>query len=258
VSAIHPTALVDPKARLHDSVQVGPYSIIGPDVEIGEGTWIGPHVVIHGPTVIGSNNRIFQFASLGEGPQDKKYRGEPTRLTIGDGNTIREYVTMNRGTVQDLGETRVGNDNWVMAAAHIAHDCVVGNHTILANSVLLAGHVTIGDWAILGGFAGIHQFCQVGAHSFVAGGAVVLRDVPPFVMSEGQPARPRGINKEGLRRRGFTPEDITEIEEIYRLVYRSGRVMAQVKEALGQRAAGSIHAAGMLDFINKSKRALQR
>jgi len=255
---IHPTAVIDPGARLHPTVTVGPYSVIGPGVEVGEGTTIGPHVVLQGPSVFGRNNRIFQFASLGAEPQDKKYAGEPTRLVVGDGNTIREYVTMNRGTTQDLQETRVGSDNWIMANCHIAHDCVVGDHTILANGVILAGHVTVEDWAILGGYVAVHQFSRLGEHCFVGGGSEVERDIAPWVMSVGHPAQPRGINKEGLRRRGFKPDEIEAIEDLYKLVFRSEKLMADVKKELAARAASSPWAKQMAEFIEKSKRALQR
>jgi len=259
MSRIHPTAIVDPKARLHETVEVGPYTVIGADVEIGERTWIGPHVVLSGPCRIGKGNKIYQFASIGELSQDKSAKAtDPTRVEIGDDNLIRENVTINRGTMKDTGVTRIGNDNWLMAGAHVAHDCSVGSHTVLANCVLLAGHVHIEDWAILGGFTGVHQFCRIGAHGFTGGGAVVLRDQPPFVISEGHPARPRGVNKEGLRRRGFSPQDIEEIEDLYKLVYRSKKVVGAVKEELAGRAKASKYAAQMLEFIEKSKRALMR
>ncbi len=256
---IHPTAVVDSKARLHGSVEVGPYSIIGPDVEIGEGSWIGPHVVLRGPMTLGRDNKIFQFSSLGEISQDKTARpDEPTRVEIGDGNTIREYVTISRGTMKQQAVTRVGNDNWIMAGTHIAHDCVVGHHTILANCVLLAGHVTIEDWAILGGYTGVHQFCRVGAHAFSGGGSVILRDVLPFVMVQGNPAEPRAINSEGLKRRGFGAEDLAAIKDAYKLIYLSGRPMAEVKAELAVLAQSSAHVKSMLEFIESSKRSLAR
>jgi UDP-N-acetylglucosamine acyltransferase len=221
-ASIHPTALVDAGARLGEHVTVGAYSVIGADVEIGDGTRIGPHVVINGPTRIGRDNNIFQFSSLGEMPQDKKYGGEPTRLEIGDRNTIREFCTFNRGTVQDAGITRVGNDNWIMAYVHLAHDCQVGDHTIFANNSQLAGHVHIGDWAILGGFTGVHQFVRIGAHAMTGVGSVLLQDVPPFVTAAGNPSAPHGINSEGLKRRGYAPETIAGLRRAYKTLYRSG------------------------------------
>ena len=199
---IHATAIVDPKAEIAPDVEIGAYSVIGPDVRIGSGTRIGAHVVIQGPTTIGRNNRIFHFCSLGEEPQDKKYAGEPTTLEIGDGNTIREYCTFNRGTIQDAGATRIGNDNWVMAYVHIAHDCQIGNNTIFANNSSLAGHVVVHDYAILGGFTLIHQFCKIGSHVITAVGSVVFKDIPPYVTAAGYDAKPHGINSEGLKRRG--------------------------------------------------------
>ena len=258
-SRIHSTAVIDPQAKVHPSVEVGPYSIIGPEVEIGEGTWIGPHAVLRGPMTIGRDNQIFQFSSLGEISQDKSAtRDERTRVEIGDGNTIREYVTINRGTLKEQAVTRVGNDNWIMAGTHIAHDCVVGNHTILANCVLLAGHVTIEDHAILGGYTGVHQFCRVGMHAFSGGGSVILRDVPPFVMVQGNPAEPRAINSEGLKRNGFSAEDLAAIKDAYKLIYLSGRPMAEVKIELAALAPSSVHVQRMLEFIENSKRSLAR
>ncbi|MDP1653210.1 MAG: acyl-ACP--UDP-N-acetylglucosamine O-acyltransferase [Rhodocyclaceae bacterium] len=219
---IHPTALIDASARLGENVTVGAYSVIGADVEIGDGTRIGPHVVINGPTRIGRDNNIFQFSSLGEMPQDKKYAGEPTRLEIGDRNTIREFCTFNRGTAQDAGVTRVGNDNWIMAYVHLAHDCQIGDHTIFANNAQLAGHVRIGDWAILGGFTVVHQFVRIGPHCITAMGTILLQDVPPFVTAAGNPAAPHGINSEGLKRRGYAPETIAGLRRAYKTLYRSG------------------------------------
>ena len=224
---IHPTAIVADDARIHESVQIGPYSVIGPGVEIGAGSVIGPHVVINGPTVLGEQNRIFQFASIGDDPQDKKYAGEPTRLVIGNRNTIRECVTINRGTVQDEGVTRIGDDNWIMAYAHIAHDCVVGNNVILANNVSLAGHCHVGDWAIFGGFAGMHQFCRAGAHCFLGKYAGMSQDVPAYVMVGGTPPAPHGINAEGLKRRGFSAEQIANIRHAYKVLYRSGMKLSE-------------------------------
>lgn len=259
MSRIHPTAVVHPKARLHETVEVGAYSVIGADVTVGAGCRIHSHVVLEGPMTMGAGNTVYPFASLGAVSQDKTAKYEDaTRVEIGDGNTFRESVTVNRGTLKEAGVTRIGDDNWIMACAHIAHDCVIGSHTILANNVLLAGHVTIDDHAILGGATGVHQFCRIGAHGFTGGGAVVLRDQPPFVISEGHPARPRGVNKEGLRRRGFPAQDIEDIEELYKLVYRSKKVVGAVKEELAGRAKTSKYAAQMLEFIEKSKRALMR
>jgi len=213
-------AVVAGSARVHDSAQVGAYTIIGDDVEIGRGSRIEPHVVIKGPTVIGADNHIFQFASIGDDPQDKKYKGQRTRLVIGDRNTIREACTINRGTVEDRGETTIGDDNWIMAYTHIAHDCLIGNNTILANSTQLAGHVHIGNHAVLGGFTGVHQYCHIGAHAMLGIASVVTKDVPAYVTAQGQPAEPRGINAEGLKRRGFTSEQIRNIREAYRTVFR--------------------------------------
>lgn len=228
---IHPTAVVAADARIHESVEIGPYSVIGKGVEIGAGTRIGPHVVVEGPTTIGRENRIFQFASIGDEPQDKKYAGEPTRLVIGDRNTIRECVTINRGTVQDAGVTQIGNDNWIMAYAHIAHDCVLGDNIILANNVALAGHCVVGDWVIFGGYSGLHQFCRAGAHSFLGKYAGVSQDVPAYVMVGGTPPGPHGINSEGLKRRGFSAEQIANIRHAYKLLYRSG---LKLNEALAE------------------------
>ncbi len=220
--SVHPTAVVAKSAELADDVEIGPYSVIGEQVEIGAGTRIGSHVVVNGPTRIGRDNRIYHFASIGDDPQDKKYAGEPTRLTIGDRNTIREYCTISRGTVQDEGETVLGDDNWIMAYVHIAHDCRIGNQTIFANNATLGGHVHVGDWVIFAGFSGAHQFCRIGAHSFLGMYSGVNRDVPAYLMVAGQPAAPHGINSEGLKRRGFTPEQIRNIKNAYRLVYRKG------------------------------------
>ena len=220
--SVHPTAIVADSAVLAEDVEVGPYAVIGEQVEIGAGTRIGSHVVVNGPTRIGRDNRIYHFASIGDDPQDKKYAGEPTRLTIGDRNTIREYCTISRGTVQDEGETVLGDDNWIMAYVHIAHDCRIGNQTIFANNATLGGHVHVGDWVIFAGFSGAHQFCRIGAHSFLGMYSGVNRDVPAYLMVAGQPAAPHGINSEGLKRRGFTPEQLRNIKNAYRLVYRKG------------------------------------
>jgi UDP-N-acetylglucosamine acyltransferase len=251
-------AIVDPKARIADNVTIGPFSIIGPDVEIGEGTWIGPHVVINGPCRIGRENRVFQFCSLGEEPQDKKYNGEATRLEIGDRNVIREYCTLNRGTVQDLGCTSVGNDNWIMAYVHIAHDCVVGDNTIFANNATLAGHVNIQDYAILGGACLIHQFCTIGAHSFVGMGSAIAKDVPPYLMVSGQPAEPHGLNVEGLKRRNFSAGSIKALRQAYKVIYRSGLTVAKALEELEEQKAGYEEVTTFVDFVEQSERGIVR
>lgn len=229
---IHPTAIVHEGAQLHPSVTVGAYSIIGPHVSIGAGTCVGPHCVIEGHTSIGVDNHIFQFASLGAQPQDKKYAGEPTRLAIGNRNTIREFCTFNTGTSQDSGVTRIGDDNWIMAYVHIAHDCVVGNNTILANNATLAGHVHLGDWVILGGLTGVHQFVKIGAHAMAGFASRVAQDVPPFMMIEGNPLAVRGFNLEGLRRRGFTPERLKAVKQMHRLLYRQGLTLEDAMQAI--------------------------
>jgi UDP-N-acetylglucosamine acyltransferase len=258
-SRIHPTAIVDPRAQLDPSVEVGPYSIVGPGVEVGAGTWIGPHVVLRGPMRIGRDNKIFQFASLGEVSQDKTAKvDEATRVEIGDGNTIREYVTINRGTLKEQGLTKVGDDNWLMAGTHIAHDCIVGNHTILANAVLLAGHVTIDDHVILGGYSGVHQFCRIGQGAFSGGGSIILGSVPPFVMVQGNPAEPRAINSEGMKRRGHSAEDIGAVKDAYKLVYLSGRPMAEIKAELARLGQANANVALMAEFIETTKRPLAR
>lgn len=255
-TAIHPTALVDAGARLGDNVEIGAYSVIGAGVEVGDGTWIGPHVVINGPTKIGRENRIFQFASLGEQPQDKKYAGEPTTLDIGDRNTIREFCTFNRGTIQDAGATRVGNDNWIMAYVHIAHDCQVGNQTIFANNAQLAGHVHVGDWAILGGFTVVHQFVRIGAHSMTAMGTILLQDLPPYVTASGNPSAPHGINSEGLKRRGFSVEAIAALKRAYKALYRNG---LKLEEAMAQIAAENLDEVMVLsDFLAAPGRGIIR
>ena len=255
---IHPTAIVSDSARLADDVEVGAYSIIGDDVEIGAGTVVDSHVVINGPTVIGSGNRIYQFASIGDDPQDKKYSGEPTRLVIGDRNTIREFCTFSRGTAQDRGETTLGNDNWIMAYVHIAHDCVVGDHCILANNTTLAGHVHAGDWTIFGGFSGVHQFCRIGAHAFLGMYAGVNRDVPAYTMVSGQPAEPKGINSEGLKRRGFTAAQIRNIKQAYRVVYRQGRKLNEAIDELAALAAEQPELELLVDSLRSSERGVIR
>jgi UDP-N-acetylglucosamine acyltransferase len=234
MARIHPSAVVDAGAELAADVEVGPYAVIGPQVVGGEGTTVGPHAVIEGPTRIGRHNRIHAHATLGGAPQDKKYRGEPTRLEVGDGNTFRECVTVNRGTVQDGGVTRIGHDNWVMAYVHIAHDCLVGDHTILANTTNLAGHVQIGDWVILGGCSQVHQFCKIGAHAMTGVSTVVLHDIPPFVMASGNTAQAHGMNTEGLRRRGFSAPSLAALRQAYKTLYRSGLTLQQAREALSE------------------------
>lgn len=255
---IDPRAVIDPTAELAEGVSVGPYAVIGPGVQIGSGTWIGPHAVINGPTRIGRDNRIFQFASIGEEPQDKKYKGEPTRLEIGDGNTIREFVTINRGTVQDEGVTRIGDDNWIMANVHIAHDCQIGNHTIFANNASLAGHVRIEDYVILGGYTLVHQFCALGQHSFTAFSSGIAKDVPPYVMVGGYSAEPHGLNTEGLKRRGFSPETIAKLKQAYKTLYRSKLTLQDAIEALRSQASECAEVGIMVEFLEKQKRGIVR
>ena len=255
---IHATAIIDPAATLADDVEVGAYSIIGADVDIGAGTSIGPHVVINGPTKIGKNNQIFQFASIGEQPQDLKYAGEPTRLEIGDGNTIREYVTFNRGTVDGGGLTRIGNDNLFMAYVHVAHDCRVGNNIVFANSASLAGHVEVGDNAILGGFTLVHQFTRIGAHCFTSMGSAVNRDVPPYVIVSGNYAQPHGINKVGLKRRGFSDDAIRAILNAYKLLIRSHRPREELLQEVQPLADQFPEVKLLVDFVTSSKRGIVR
>jgi len=255
---IHSTAVIDPKARLAQDVEVGPYAVIGPHVEIGPRCWIGPHTVVTGHTRLGSGNRIFQFCSIGEVPQDKKYAGEATRLEIGDNNTIREFCTLNCGTAQDAGVTRIGSDNWIMAYVHVAHDCQVGSHTIFANNAQLAGHVHIGDHAILGGFTGVHQFCRVGAHSITGISSVVLQDVPPFITASGNPAKPYGINAEGLKRRGFSAATLTGLKRAYKTLYRSSLTLDQARKELVGQARECPEIQVTLDFLAASTRGIVR
>lgn len=259
---IHPSAIVHEGAWLHPSVTVGAYSVIGAHVKVGAGTRIGPHCVIEGHTTIGADNQIFQFASLGAQPQDKKYAGEPTELVIGDRNTIREFCTFNTGTSQDAGVTRVGNDNWIMAYVHIAHDCAVGSHTILANNATLAGHVHVGDWVILGGLTGVHQFVKIGAHAMAGFASRVAQDVPPFMMIEGNPLAVRGFNIEGLRRRGFTPERLKAVKQMHRLLYRLGLTLEDAVQAIASLAAEMPEAAQdialMQSFLTASTRGIAR
>jgi UDP-N-acetylglucosamine acyltransferase len=255
---IHPSALVDPSARIGSGVSIGPFSVIGANVEIGEGTRIGPHVVIDGPTRIGRDNHIYAFGALGGDPQDKKFHGEQSELVIGDRNTIREFVTFNRGTADDAGVTRIGDDNWLMAYVHIAHDCVVGNKTIFANASSLAGHVTVEDYVILGGFTLVHQFCKIGAHAFTSMGSVINRDVPPFVTVAGKYAEPHGINSEGLKRRGFDKDRIMSIKRAYRTLYKSGLPLAEARAQLAEAAKDAPDVKLMLEFIDRSERSLVR
>jgi UDP-N-acetylglucosamine acyltransferase len=256
--AIHPTAIVDPKAELADDVEIGAYSIVGANVTIDAGTWVGPHVVLEGHTSIGKNNRIFQFCSLGAAPQDKKYAGEPTRLEIGDNNTIREFCTFSTGTVQDVGVTRLGNDNWIMAYVHLAHDCQVGSHTIFANNATLAGHVHVGDWVILGGFTSVHQFSVIGDHAMTAFASAVAQDVPPFVMAAGNRAKPSGINAEGLKRRGFSAEGIRAIKNAYKALYRQGLSFEDARAEIERDAASVPELEPFLRFFSQSERGIIR
>ncbi len=262
MTRIHATAIIDPQAELDSTVEVGPYSVIGPHVQIASGTKIGPHVVIEGHTTIGRDNTFFQFSSIGAAPQDKKYRAEPTRLEIGDRNVIREFCTFNLGTVQDIGVTRLGNDNWIMAYVHLAHDCQVGNHTIFANNAQIAGHVEIGDWVILGGFSNVHQFCKIGAHAMTGMGTCLTQDVPPYVILSGNPAKAHGINSEGLKRRGFTPEQIGALRQAYKLLYKSGLSLADAKLALDNHAQAHPHSNAQLalitEFLGKTTRGIVR
>jgi UDP-N-acetylglucosamine acyltransferase len=255
---IDPRAVVSPEAHLAADVTVGPFTVIGAGVEIGPRTIVGPHAVINGPTTIGADNHVFQFASIGDAPQDKKYRGEPTRLAIGDRNVFREFCTVNRGTTHDEGVTRVGNDNLLMAYAHVAHDCVVGDNTVFANCATLGGHVEIGDWVILGGLSAVHQFCKVGAHAFLAGGAMVRRDVPPYLIVLGDPAAPQAVNAEGLKRRGFTEEQIRAIRDAYRTLYRSDLKLSEALERLAPVARERPEIRTFVDFIQAATRSIVR
>lgn len=262
MAKVHSTALVESGAELAESVSVGPYSIIGANVHVGAGTMIGAHCVIEGRTTIGRDNRIFQFCSLGAVPQDKKYAGEDTALAIGDRNTIREFCTFNIGTAQDAGVTRVGHDNWIMAYVHIAHDCQVGDQTILANNATLAGHVHLGDWVFIGGLTGVHQFVKIGAHAMAGFASAVTQDVPPFMTVDGNPLAVRGFNIEGLRRRGFSAERIAAVKQMYRLLYRSGMTFEQARAAIAALAAALPEAGGdiatMGDFLARSTRGIAR
>lgn len=255
---IHPSAIIDAQAEIADGVSIGAYSVIGAQVRIGRGTKIASHVVIDGPTQIGEDNEIFQFASIGAVPQDKKYKGEPTELIIGDRNVIREGCTFNRGTIQDKGKTVIGNDNWIMAYVHIAHDCIVGNNTVFANNATLAGHVDIRDYVILGGFTLVHQFCVIGEYAFTGMGSSIGKDVPPYVMVAGAPAEPRGINAEGLRRNQFSPEAIQRIREGYRLLYRQHLSLQDALTEMEQQYGEFADIQRLLDFCRHTERGLIR
>jgi UDP-N-acetylglucosamine acyltransferase len=255
---IHPQAIIDPSAKLADGVSVGPFTIIGANVTIGEGTEVGPHVVIDGPTVIGRENKIYAFASVGGDPQDKKYGGEPTSLEIGDRNVIREYCTISRGTIQDTGVTKIGSDNWIMAYVHIAHDCKIGSDTIFANNTALAGHVEVGDFAILGGFTIVHQFCKIGTHCFSALNTVISKDVLPYIMISGHKAKPHGLNTEGLKRRGFSSESINTLRKAYRIIYRSRLTLEQATAKLVPLANECDEVDQLLNFLKTVTRGIVR
>ena len=254
----HATAIISDSARIAKDVEVGPYTIIGENVEIGSGCIIDSHVVINGPTCIGENNHIYQFCSIGDDPQDKKYKGEPTRLEIGDDNTIREFCTISRGTLQGNSVTRIGNDNWIMAYAHIAHDCVIGSHCIFANNATLAGHVRVDDWVIFGGFTGAHQFCRIGAHAFLGMYAAITQDVPAYTMIGGQPTAPKGINAEGLKRRGFSDDKIRSIRNAYKIVYRSGAKLSKAIKDLESMVAEQPEIELFVDSLKSSERGIIR
>ena len=258
MARIHRTAIIDPGAELAADVEVGAYSLIGAKVRIGAGSSVGAHCVFEGPTTIGVNNRFWQFCSIGAAPQDKKYAGEETALEIGDGNTIREFCTLNRGTVQDGGVTRIGHDNWIMAYVHVAHDCQIGSHAIFANSTQLAGHVHVGDWAVLGGFTGVHQFVKIGAHSMSAVGAALFKDLPPYVTCSGNPAAPHGINTEGLKRRGFSSEHIENLRRAYKTLYRNNLTLEEAKRELDTLRAAQPEVTPLLDFLGASTRGIIR
>lgn len=258
MTRIDPRAVVSPQAELAQDVEVGPFAVIGPRVTIGSGCWIGPHAVVNGPTSLGADNRVFQFASLGDAPQDKKYKGEPTRLEVGDRNVFREYCTVNRGTVSGHGVTRIGNDNLLLAYTHVGHDCTLGNHIVLSNLVMLGGHVELGDWVIMSGYAGAHQFAKIGAHAFIGNNTAVTRDVPPYVLASGHPAEPRAVNSEGLKRRGFTEEQIRVIKNAYRVLYRSDLKLEEAVQILQEMAREHEVLGIFVDFIGKTTRSLVR
>ncbi len=258
MSSVHPTAIIDPSAKLGAGVSVGAYSVIGADVEIGENTWIGPHVVINGPTSIGSDNKIHQFSSIGEAPQDLKYNGEPTRLEIGDRNTIRECVTINRGTVSGGGLTTVGSDNLLMAYIHIAHDCRIGSHVIFSNNASLAGHAHVGDYVILSGFTLVHQFCAIGDYAFTGMGSAISKDVPPYLMISGNPAAPHGLNKVGLKRRGFSEQQIRNLIQVYKILYRQGLSLEEASQQIMEMAKNNEEVGRFSEFLQNSKRSIIR
>ena len=258
MSLIHEKALVDPAAKIADDVEIGPFSIVGPKVTIGPGSWIGPHVVVTGRTTIGKNNRIFQFASMGEQPQDKKYDGEDTELIIGDNNTIRELCTFSRGTAQGEGKTVIGNDNWIMACVHIAHDCQLGDNIIMANNASLAGHVTVGNWAILSGYSLIHQFCTVGEHSFTSFASHVNQSIPPYVTVSGEKAKARGVNIEGLKRRGYSSEQIQQVRRAYRVLYRSELPLEEARVKLDEMAAEHDEIKPWVAFLDSTEKSFIR
>ena len=258
MARIHPTALVDRTAELAEDVEVGAYSIIGAHVTMGAGSRIGPHVVIIGRTRFGARNRVFQFASIGEIPQDRKYGGEPTTTTIGDDNVFREFVTIHAGTAQDRGDTAIGNENLFLAYTHVAHDCVVGNATIFSNNAQIAGHVKIDDWVVLGAYGGVHQFCRIGAHAMIGAGAKVFQDVPPFVTAAGDPARPHGTNTEGLRRRGFSPDDILAVRRAYKTLYRQGHSLEDARAMIAEVAERSPALRPLVDFLDEPGRGIIR
>jgi UDP-N-acetylglucosamine acyltransferase len=258
MARIHPFAQVAAEAQLADDVEVGPFSVVGPHVSIGAGTVVGPHVVLAGRMTIGARNHFFQFSSIGEMPQDRKYGGEPTTTTIGDDNVFREFVSIHAGTAQDRGDTAVGNGNLFLAYTHVAHDCVVGNFTTFSNNAQIAGHVVIGDWVVMGAYAGVHQFCRVGAHAMVAAGSIVLQDVPPFTTVQGYPAKPHGTNNEGLRRRGFTTADITAVRRAYKTLYREGLTLDAARAALAESAAATPALAPLVEFLADPGRGLVR
>lgn len=255
---IDPRAIVDPGAEIGEGVEIGPFAVIGAGVTIGAGSWIGPHAVVKGPTTLGRETKVFQFASIGDAPQDRKYAGEPTRLVVGDRNVFREFCSINRGTAGGRGETRIGDDCLFMAYSHVAHDCIVGSHCIMSNCTALAGHVELGDWVILSGYAGIHQFCKVGSHAFLANNAAVTRDVPPYLLVAGSPAEPKGVNSEGLKRRGFDAAQIANIKNAYRIFYRKGRKLAEATEQLRALAPVQPEIAPFVDFLAASERSIIR
>lgn len=252
-------AIIHPDARIGDDVSIGPFSVIGADVEIDEGCWIGPNVVINGPTKIGKNSRIFQFCSIGDDPQDKKYQGEKeSTLEIGEANVIREYCSINRGTGPGGGITRLGNDNWIMAYVHIAHDCIIGNGNVFANNSTLAGHVIIDDYVILGGFTGVHQFCRIGSHSFSAISSIIVKDVPPYLMMSGNTAKPNGLNKEGLKRHGYSDKTIKNLKTAYKIIYRNGLLLQEALEKLKELENECPEVSEFLSFIHQSERGIAR